>query len=86
MHYAQDVPRPTDRALLVSVYASRGSHQVLVSQTMHVPTGTTQALTQVAESSPTGLRSMGTSGDRLKSLGLGAAQITTPSMWRSWTP
>ena len=36
-HYVQDVPLPSDRAVLVSVQGTRGNDQVLVSQMLHTP-------------------------------------------------
>jgi hypothetical protein len=77
-HYVDDVALPSDRAILISVHGTRGNDQVVVAQAMHVPAATTQAMAQVAASSPNGLRGMASSDDRLKSLGLSATDISAP--------
>jgi hypothetical protein len=77
-HYVDDVALPSDRAILISVHGTRGNDQVIVAQAMHVPAATTQAMAQVAASSPNGLRGMASSDDRLKSLGLTASDISAP--------
>jgi hypothetical protein len=77
-HYVDDVALPSNRAILISVHGTRGSDQVVVAQAMQVPAATTQAMAQVAASSTRGLRSMASSDDRLKSLGLSASDISAP--------
>src|SRR5262249_43221089 len=59
-------------------HGTRGNRAVLVAQSMHVPAATTAAVAQLAASSASGLRAMAGSDDRLKSLGLNAAQVTAP--------
>jgi hypothetical protein len=77
-HYVEDVPMPTDRAILVSVTGMRGTVDVLVSQTMNVPPATTLAMAQLAASSGNGLKSLAGSNARLAPLGLTASQVSTP--------
>jgi hypothetical protein len=77
-HYVPDAQLPADRAMLISVHGRRGNNEVLVAQTMHVPAATTLAMAQLASTSVKGLRSMAGSDARLQSLGLNAAQVTTP--------
>jgi len=77
-HYVQDVPLPADRAMLVSVHGMRRNREVLVAQSMHVPAATTLAMATLAANSAEGLRMMAGSDERLQSVGLNVAQVTTP--------
>ncbi|MBV9181465.1 MAG: hypothetical protein JO356_09135, partial [Acidobacteria bacterium] len=76
-HYVTDVPLSDNRGMLVSVQATRNGAQVLVAQLWHTPPAATRGLAQLAASGPA-LRTLVGGDQRLRALGLSAADVAAP--------